>query len=71
MATIATVQTTGFNFGAAANALIAKVKTNFARNAEYNRVYSELASLNARELADIGIARSDIRNIAKSAADMI
>jgi uncharacterized protein YjiS (DUF1127 family) len=34
----------------------------------YNRTVSELQSLTNRELADLGIARSDIMRIAREAA---
>lgn len=39
-------------------------KTHRAKRAVYNRTFGELASLSDRDLADIGIARSDIRDIA-------
>ncbi|MHA6346423.1 DUF1127 domain-containing protein [Roseivivax sp. CAU 1761] len=40
----------------------------FSRRRESNRVFRELAAMDDRELADIGIARSDIRRIAAQAA---
>ncbi len=36
-----------------------------ARRASYRRTLSELLALNDRELADIGIARCDIRRLAR------
>ena len=34
----------------------------------YNRTVTELQSLSSRELADLGIARSDIARVAREAA---
>lgn len=36
-----------------------------ARRAAYRRTFAELAGLSDRELSDIGIARGDIRRIAR------
>lgn len=41
------------------------------RHAEYLRVSEELAMLSDRELADIGVGRSDITDIARQAASAI
>lgn len=41
---------------------------NFAAWRVYRRTFAELQSLSARELADLGIARSNIRNLALEAA---
>lgn len=43
----------------------------FARRAAYRAAYTELASLSNRELADIGITRSEIDAIARQAANAI
>ncbi|WP_417250750.1 DUF1127 domain-containing protein [Celeribacter sp.] len=42
-----------------------------ARRVEYNRVYSELSAMSARDLADIGISQHQIQDIARQAAEMI
>jgi uncharacterized protein YjiS (DUF1127 family) len=42
-----------------------------ARRAAYNRVYNELALLTDRDLADIGIVRSQISEIAHQEAAKI
>ena len=42
-----------------------------ARRAAFNRVYNELALLTDRDLADIGIARSQISEIARQEAAKI
>ena len=44
------------------------LKTRIATWKRYSRTVSELQSLSNRELADLGIARSDIQRVAKSAA---
>ena len=36
--------------------------------AEYRRVYDELAGLSDRDLADLGIRRSDIAGVARAAS---
>jgi uncharacterized protein YjiS (DUF1127 family) len=45
--------------------LRATVVARIAKASEYNRIITELSSLSDRELTDIGIARSDIHDIAK------
>ena len=46
-----------------------RVATAQKRRAVYRRTYSELAALGDRELADLGIARAQIPDIAKEASD--
>lgn len=41
------------------------LRTRIAANREFRRTYDELHALNDRDLADLGIARSDIGRIAK------
>jgi len=48
--------------------VLARLKAEFARRAVYNQTVRELAVLTDRELADLGIARSDILNVAREAA---
>lgn len=43
----------------------------FARRAVYNETYSELSALSNRELADLGMSRSEIRRVAMEAANDI
>jgi len=45
--------------------LLAKIKTACYRRKLYNLTVSELSKLNDRELADMGINRCEIRNIAR------
>lgn len=42
-----------------------------ARRAAFNQTYTELSLLSQRELDDLGIARSDIAQIARDAAARI
>jgi uncharacterized protein YjiS (DUF1127 family) len=44
------------------------LKTRYSTWKRFNRTVSELNSLSERELADLGISRSDIRRIAREAA---
>jgi uncharacterized protein YjiS (DUF1127 family) len=43
------------------------VKTKYSRWQRYSQTVSELKSLGARELDDVGIARADIRRLAREA----
>jgi uncharacterized protein YjiS (DUF1127 family) len=43
------------------------LKTRITSWKRYNRTVSELAALSNRELADLGIMRSDIQKIAREA----
>lgn len=45
-----------------------RIRSQRAGRAMHARVYGELAALSDRELSDIGIARSDIDDIAARAA---
>ena len=44
------------------------LKTRIATWKRYSRTVSELQSLTNRELADLGIARTDIQRVARDAA---
>lgn len=48
--------------------LVARLRAALARRKTYTRTLRELASLNDRELSDIGISRADIRQVAAEAA---
>jgi len=43
------------------------LKTRITAWKRYNRTVSELSALSNRDLADLGISRSDIQRIARSA----
>lgn len=47
---------------------IAEVKESLARRAEYRAVYNQLAAMTDRDLADIGISRGMIEDVAHQAA---
>jgi uncharacterized protein YjiS (DUF1127 family) len=44
------------------------LKTRYSTWKRYNRTVAELSALTSRELADLGIVRADIEQIARSAA---
>jgi uncharacterized protein YjiS (DUF1127 family) len=44
------------------------LKTRYSTWKRYNRTVAELSALSSRELADLGIVRADIEQIARSAA---
>lgn len=53
------------------DSIMTVLRTQRARRVAYRRTYDELATLNDRELNDLGIARTDIPTIARQAADDI
>ncbi|EBA16019.1 hypothetical protein RSK20926_05387 [Roseobacter sp. SK209-2-6] len=53
-----------FTLFARLRAFAAQVGVNWARSREYKRTYAELSRLTNRELADIGLRRCDIAEIA-------
>lgn len=57
-----------FSLSEFAAQLVASVKENRARRAIYNRTLDELRMMSDRDLADIGIARVQIEDIAFEAA---
>ncbi|MEP2715532.1 DUF1127 domain-containing protein [Pseudophaeobacter sp.] len=46
-------------------AFATRVASNWAMNREYKRTYAQLSRLTNRELADIGVRRCDIADIAR------
>lgn len=63
-------ETLHFEFGIvrAFNTFRANFAAAAARRAIYNQTVRELSALSGRELADLGIARSEIRFLANEAA---
>ncbi|WP_394178492.1 DUF1127 domain-containing protein [Yoonia maritima] len=59
---------TGNQFGRMINDTIAGVKAAAARRAVYREVFGQLNNMSDRDLADIGVARISIRDVAKQAA---
>jgi uncharacterized protein YjiS (DUF1127 family) len=55
----------GFNLIARIGGLIESTKLAWAQNAEYKRTFAELDGLDNRDLADIGVRRGDISDIAR------
>ncbi len=50
---------------AAIRSFVENAREALALRNEYNRTFTELSSLTARELEDIGISRGDIADIAR------
>lgn len=57
--------TTEFSITARLRAFVAQASANWAMNREYKRTYTQLSRLTNRELADIGVRRCDIADIAR------
>ncbi|APG45859.1 DUF1127 domain-containing protein [Phaeobacter porticola] len=68
MAHVINTTHTGFNLFARLRGFAEEVKDSWDRRAEYKRTYAELDSLSNRDLADIGIRRCDIAQIAHAQA---
>lgn len=62
-------QTSSFAFGGVAHTLVARFKSAYAKQTAYRRTMKELSQLTDRELADIGVARSMIHDIAMEEAE--
>lgn len=62
------VRTSRFSVSEYASHLLASMKEAHARRAVYNRTFGELNTMTERDLADIGIARDQIEDIAREAA---
>lgn len=58
-----------FNFSATLHRAAEAWKTARAKRAIFDRTFNELNALDDRDLADIGIARSDIRGLAQDFAN--
>ena len=55
---------TGASLGARFNAFWTELLASRARYSQYQRTRSELEAMSDRDLADLGISRSDIHDIA-------
>ncbi|MEL6957490.1 MAG: DUF1127 domain-containing protein [Pseudomonadota bacterium] len=66
------MNTETYGFAAPLMARISETRSRIAERAEeyrlYRRTLTELRNLNARELADLGLAHADLRAVAKGAA---
>lgn len=60
----------GFRFGAVIRSLAETLGRRVEWRTSYRQTLNELRDLNDRELADIGIARSNIRRVAREHADL-
>lgn len=58
----------GTSFGQIIVDAFADIKAAYTRRATYSRAYNELYNMSDRDLADIGVARRSIRDIAMKTA---
>ncbi|MDA7430392.1 DUF1127 domain-containing protein [Primorskyibacter aestuariivivens] len=58
----------GFSLRAAYRNAVANIRQAAARRAAFNALYDELNAMSDRELADIGLARSEIGDVASAHA---
>jgi uncharacterized protein YjiS (DUF1127 family) len=68
MAFITTTRTAPARSQGLFTGLLARLKTAMAQRGLYSRTLTELSQLNDRELADLGLSRSDIARVAHEAA---
>jgi uncharacterized protein YjiS (DUF1127 family) len=59
----------GFNLSATLHNAVEAWKAASAKRAVFNRTFNELNALDDRDLADIGLARRDIRALAQDFAN--
>lgn len=70
MAFTTEINTTAQNgLGARVNSLVAAYQARRAKNRVFRQTLNELACLSDRDLADLGLARSEIRRVAWQAAN--
>ena len=62
------ITTGGPTLGTRLSDLLGTLRRDQARRRTYNAVYSDLAKLSDRDLADIGVSRLQIGDIARDAA---
>ena len=65
MAHVSTSFSTGFSFAARIEALVEAFKEAREQRQKYNQTVRELSGMSDRDLADIGISRFDIKDIAE------
>jgi len=70
MAYVNTTRIAGFNLTERFAALRADIAARVAHNRAYRTTFNELSSMTDRELADIGVSRSMINEIARQAAEL-
>lgn len=68
MAYVNSTRTTSLGLSDRLSAFVASVKLSLQRRATYQQTLTELQALTDRDLADLGLNRSLIRNVAREAA---
>lgn len=68
MAYVNSSRAASFSLADRISGVLALTKASLARRAVFNQTVRELNTLTDRELADLGIARADIRAVAHEAA---
>ncbi len=58
----------GFNPLRVIDTFFSNLSASYSKSRQFRATYNELSALSARELADLGISRSDIARIAYEAA---
>ena len=66
-----TARTTGFSFFGFFFEALENIRVSFARQRAYTLTFNQLDALSDHELNDIGLGRSDIRDIARATADRV
>ena len=69
MAYASNTQNASHGIAARVEALIVDVRARLARRKVFNETFREMAMLSDRDLADLGLHRSEIRRIAWQAAN--
>jgi uncharacterized protein YjiS (DUF1127 family) len=66
-----TTTATGSNVRELFHAFSARIRLTLAKRKAFNATRAELSKLSSRDLADIGITRSDVTRLAQEAADNV
>ena len=66
-----TTRSTGFGFARFLGETLDNIRLSFARQRAYTQTFNQLDALSDHELNDIGLGRSDIRDIARDTASRV
>ncbi|MEM6939914.1 MAG: DUF1127 domain-containing protein [Pseudomonadota bacterium] len=71
MAYVSTTQSKRSIFAARASSALQKLMSRYAKFQAYRETYNALSALSNRDLADLGISRSEVAYLAKKAAQEV
>ncbi|MGC1506633.1 MAG: DUF1127 domain-containing protein [Sulfitobacter sp.] len=70
MAYLTTTSAIGTSFGARATAAFQSIAASYKQHRLYRETFDELSALSNRELADLGLNRSNLHQVARESAQI-